>query len=299
MFILEKEFDNILISNYYTGHYNYSSLQMGSNESADIYDISAKFLKLAGPVLIEVLSSIFNGCILECSFPNALKLAQIIPIHKGDSQFEASNYRLISLLPIISKIFEKLIFNRLHDFLSKHKLLSPNQFGFQKNSSTGFAVNAILTKITNAFETKNIACCIFLDFAKAFDTGNHNILINKLEHYGIRGVCLNLFKNFLTNRQQCTEINGTISYIEVTKCGVPRGSILGPLLFLLYIHDIVKSSKILKFYLFADDTTLFYSSKNIAETENILNMEIIKVTDWLVSNKLSLNIKNLAISLSL
>ena len=145
--------------------------------------------------------------------------------------------------------------------------------------------------MTNAFENKEIAYCIFLDFAKAFDTVNHNILINKLEHYGIRGVCLNLLKNYLTNRKQCTEINGIISDIEVTKCGVPQGSILGPLLFLLYINNIVKSSKIQRFYLFADDTILFYSSKNIAETENILNMEIVKVTDWLVSNKLSLNFK--------
>ena len=210
----------------------------------------------------SVLSTIFNRCILEGIFPNALKLAKILPIHKGDSRFEASNYRPISLHPIISKIFEKLIFSRLNDFLSKHKTLSSNQFGFQKNNSTEFAVNAILTKITNAFENKEIAYCISLDFVKAFHTVNHNILLSKLEHYGIRGVCLNLFKNYLANRQQCTEINGTFSDIEVTKCGVPQGSILGPFLFLIYINDIVKSAKILKFYLFADDTTLFYSSKN-------------------------------------
>ena len=264
---------------------------MDSKKSADIYGISAKLLKLAGPGLIEVLSTIFNRCILEGIFPNALKLAKILPIHKADSQFEASNYRPISLLPIISKIFEKLIFNRLNDFLSKHKILPSNQFGFQKNNSTEFAVNAILTKITNAFENKEIAYCIFLDFAKAFDTVNHNILLSKLEHYGMRGVCLNLFKNYLANRQQCTESNGTFSDIEVTKCGVPQGSILGPLLFLIYINDIVKLSKILKFYLFADDTTLFYSSKNKADTEYILNNEIANVTEWLISNRLSPNSK--------
>ena len=154
-------------------------------------------------MLIEVLTSIFSRCIIEGIFPNALKLAKILPIHKGDSQFEASNYRSISLHRIISKIFEKFIFNGLNDLLSKHQILSSNQFGFQKHNSTEFAVNAILTKITNAFENKETSYCIFLDFAKAFATVNHNILLSKLEHYGIRGVCLNLFENYLTDRQQC------------------------------------------------------------------------------------------------
>ena len=161
----------------------------------------------------------------------------------------------------------------------------------KKTTPLNLLLMSILTKVTHAFENKGTAYSVFLDFAKAFDTVNPNILISKMEHYGIRGVCLNLFKNYLANRQQCTEINGTISDIEITKCGVPQGSILGPILFLIYINDIVNSSKLLKFYLFADDTTLFYSSKNKAGTEDIVNREIGKVTNWLISNKLSLNIK--------
>ena len=157
--------------------------QIDSKKCADIYGISAKFLKIAGHVLTEILSSIFNRYIQEGIFPDALKLGKIIPLYKGDSKFETSNYRPISLLPIISKISERLIFNRLDDFLSKHNILSENQFGFQKNNSTEFAVNTIMTKITNAFENKEIAYSIFLDFAKAFDTVNRQILLNKLEHY--------------------------------------------------------------------------------------------------------------------
>ena len=243
--------------------------QIDSKKCADIYGISAKFLKLAGHVLTEILSTIFNRCIQEGIFPDALNLAKIIPLYKGDSKFETSNYRPISLLPIISKIFERLIFNRLNDFLSKHKILSENQFGFQKNSSTEFALNTIMAKITNAFETKEIAYSIFLDFANAFDAVNHQILLSKLEHYGVRGICLNLFKSYLLNRQQCTEIDGTISDIENTNCRVRQGSIFGPLLFLIYINDIINSSEILKFYLFADDTTLFCSSKKNPDTEYI------------------------------
>ena len=122
-------------------------------------------------------------------------------------------------------------------------------------------------------------------------TVNHQILLSKLEHYGVRGICLNLFNSYLLNRQQCTEIDGTISDIENTNCGVPQGSILGPLLFLIYINDIINSSENLKFYLFADDTTLFYSSKKNPDTEYILITEIAKVAEWLNANRLSLNIK--------
>ena len=172
--------------------------------------------------------------------------------------FMDSNYRPISLLPIFSKIFEKPMYSRLLDFIKKHNNLSPNQFGFQKSKSTELAVNSIVNNIINSFEVKESAYCIFLDFAKAFDTVNHEILINKLEYYGIRGSPLKWFKSYLSGRQQFTEIDDTLSDIGYIKCGVPQGSILGPLLFLIYTNDIVNSSTILKFFLFADDTTLFF-----------------------------------------
>ena len=208
-------------------------------------------------------------------FPDAVKLAKIIPLYKEDSKFETTNYRPISLLPIISKIFERLIFNRLNDFLSKHKILSENQFGFQKNNHT------VMTKITNAFENKEIAYSIFLDFAKAFV--NHQILLSKLEHYGVE---VNLFKSYLISGNSAQKLMPLyqISAIENTNGGVPQGSILGPLLFLIYINDIINFTS-------ADDTTLFYSSKKNPDTEYILNTEIVTVSEWLNANRLSLNIK--------
>ena len=261
-----------------------------STNTNDVYGISTKFVKLGSPALVENLSIIFYKSIQEGTFPDLLKLAKIIPIHKNGSVFTVSNFRPISLLPIFSKIFERLVYDRLICFVKKHNILTPNQYGFQANKSTELAVNEITNCIINSFENKESAFGIFLDFAKAFDTVNHQILISKVEHYGIRGTPLNWFKSYLGNRQQCTDIEGTLSSMSVIKCGVPQGSILGPFLFLIYINDIVNSSSILKFTLFADDTTIFFSSKPSPALQGTFNTELNNVNNWLNCNKLSLNI---------
>ena len=220
-----------------------------------------------------------------------MKVAKILPLHKGDSVLREGNYRPISLLPIFSKIFERLIYNRLIEFIDKHTILSELQFGFQKNKSTEQAVSAILSTLNDAKNRKMSSYCVFLDFAKAFDTVNHSILLGKLQHYGIDGIPLSLFDSYLKNRKQQVEINGTLSDPGIIKHGVPQGSVLGPLLFLLYINDISESSKVLKFFLFADDTTVYYADKFNENTENLLNTELSKVSNWLAANKLSLNVK--------
>ena len=148
----------------------------------------------------------------------------------------------------------------------------------------------IQNSILNSLEKKEIPCCIFLDFAKAFDTVNHSILLQKLNHYGIRGNALSLIESYLKDREQCVQVNNAISDFEIIKHGVPQGSILGPLLFLLYINDIAESSRILDFYLFADDTTIFHSDKDPRKLEQTLNTELSHVSKWLIANKLSLNV---------
>ena len=263
---------------------------LGSNKSGDLYGITSNIVKLGGPVLTQILTLLFNKSLDQGVFPRPLKNAKVVPIHKGDSIFEMSNYRPISLLPIFSKILEKLMYSRTIDFVKKHNILYENQFGFQKGMSTEFAVNSLLNNIVKCLQSKKIGFSIFLDFAKAFDTVNHEILIKKLEYYGIRGIALKWFKSYLSDRMQCTAIGDFQSKLNYIKCGVPQGSILGPLLFLLYINDIIASSNVLKFTLFADDTSLFYSHENKSEAANVLNIELSKISEWLAANKLSLNV---------
>ena len=185
-------------------------------------------------------------------------MSKVIPTHKGGSSEDVNNYKPISLLSIFDKIIEKLMHKRLYGFIQHHNILtSTPQFGFQKNLSTSLAIIEITERIRKSMENKKVGVGLFLDLSKAFDTINHKILISKMEHYGIRGVSLNWFKSYLTNRKQYTFINGISSTIEFIMCGVPQGSVLGPLLFLLYINDLPNISKILDFFLFADDTNIY------------------------------------------
>ena len=265
---------------------------LDGKKSGDIYNISPDIVKLSSQVVGQCLSIIFNRCLREGHFPDALKKAKIVPLHKGDSVLSVANYRPISLLPIFSKIFERLIYNQFIDYIEENNILDELQFGFQKNKSTEHAISSIISSISGASAKKQSSYCIFLDFAKAFDTVNHKILLEKLKYYGVQDQTLALFDSYLSNRTQAVEVNGVLSELGTIKHGVPQGSILGPLLFLLYINDISKSSDILKFFLFADDTTVFYSADPSDEnTESILNTELEKVSCWLAANKLSLNVK--------
>ena len=212
------------------------------------------------------------------------------PIYKKDDPHEISNYRPISILSSISKIIEKIVYNRLYEFLNKNKLLNPNQYGFRKNHSTDLALVQIYDKITNAMANTEHVIGLFLDLSKAFDTLNHEILLNKLNSYGIRGQTLSWFRDYLSNREQYVTFNGIDSSRLPIKCGVPQGSILGPLLFLLYVNDIVHASSLLSFVLFADDTNIFYSHNKIETPVNVFNTELPKVSTWFKCNKLSLNI---------
>ena len=182
------------------------------------------------------------------------------------------------------------MYNRLLSFINKHDILYEHQYGFQAGKSNELAINSLLGNITEALEVKKNNICVFLDFAKAFDTVNHKILLKKLHYYGIRGHSLQWFESYLSERKQCVSIGNTNSDIGILACGVPQGSILGPLLFLLYINDITKSSNKLKFLLFADDTCLSCSYESNKNTESIINEELQKVTEWLVTNRLSLNV---------
>ena len=201
-----------------------------------------------------------------------------------------NNYRPISLLSIFDKIMEKLMHKRLYEFLQEHNILFQNQFGFRKNNSTTFALLQITEKIKETIDNKKYGCGIFIDLSKAFDTVNHVILLKKLEHYGIKGVALDWCNSYLSNRKQYVYLNGESSQLENITCGVPQGSALGPLLFLIYINDLPSISEVLQFYLFADDTNIYYKDESIINLKKLINKELKKLYTWLIVNRLSLNI---------
>ena len=219
-----------------------------------------------------------------------MKIAKVIPLYKEGPKDECSNYRPISLLMHVNKVFEKLIHSRLYSFLQKNKVLNGNQYGFRKNSSTAFAIYDLIENKLKNLDEKNITCALYVDLSKAFDTVNHAILLKKLAHHGIRGVPLNLFKSYLSNRKQYTFVNGSKSRELLIDIGVPQGSVLGPLLFLLYINDLPFASLLLT-KLFADDTCLIFSAKTIEELQIVINREMRKIESWMSCNKLSINYK--------
>ena len=240
--------------------------------------------ELAGP-----LTKIANICLSTGIHPDKLKIAEITPIYKKGSKLSTSNYRPISLLSNINKIFEKLVYSRVFNFANKFDIFYNLQFGFRPKHSTSHTLTNITEEIRNSLDKGNFSCAVFVDFQKAFDTVNHSILLSKLNHYGIRGSMNKWFESYLCNRKHCVTINGFTSDLLEMKHGVPQGSVLGPLLFLLYINDLHRSIKFSKTYHFADDTNLLITDKNINSIQNKLNKDLKGLYKWLLANKISLN----------
>ena len=260
------------------------------NKSTGPNSIPVDLLKMIPDLIIFPLCEIINLSFLTGEFPDALKIAKVIPIFKSGSVVDVNNYRPISLLSIFDKIIEKLMYKQLYDFLSNNDILFNNQFGFRKNLSTSLALMQITERIRKSIDNKKFGCGIYIDLSKAFDTVNHEILLKKLDHYGVRGSSLNWFRSYLCNRKQYVFLNGESSSLETLTCEVPQGSVLGPLLFLIYINDLPNISDKLEFFLFADDANIFFEHESLNKLEKIINLELKKLSNWLIINRLSLNI---------
>ena len=252
--------------------------------------VPTKLLKLIRNEISIPFSDLCNTSFMDGVFPDKNKIAKVIPTHKKGSTTDVNNYRPISLLSTFSKIMEKLMAARLTSFLELHEIIYPKQFGFRSGYSTTHSLIDITENIRKTIEAKKYGCGVFIDLKKAFDTVNHDILLHKLEHYGIRDSALSWFRSYLTDRKQYVHLNGADSDIKSIVCGVPQGSVLGPLLFLIYINDLPNISKKLKFYLFADDTNIYFESHDLKSLEKIMNKELEKLFEWLCINRLSLNV---------
>jgi hypothetical protein len=267
------------------------------NKAPGIDGISSNILKQTASLIAQPLAHIYNMSFTQAIVPDKLKIAKVIPIYKKKEKTSPGNYRPISLLSIFNKLLERLMYNRLYSFLTNNNILYDYQFGFRNKHSTILAIIEIVDNIREQLDKGNSVLGIYLDLSKAFDTVIHDTLLHKLSHYGIRGHANLWFKSYLKDRTQFTYVNNTLSRSKKMYVGVPQGSVLGPLLFLIYVNDIARSVQNAKTRLFADDTNLFFSGKCIKQLQNEANIALSSLQEWFVANKLTLNVEKTCFSM--
>ena len=258
-------------------------------KSSGFKEISSECLRDALIVLIPQLSHIFKQSILTGKFPDKWKIGTIVPIFKGGNKEDVSNYRPVSLLPITGKIFEKILHYQIINFLDENEFLTNKQNGFRKNKSTLGSIVNFTSDIFESINNRKYTVAAFIDLKKAFDTVNHKILLEKLYLAGIRGNTLKLITDYLDNRFQKTISNGNISNFNRITCGVPQGSILGPLFFLIYINDLEGVLGGNNFHLYADDTVIYCMNDNVIMAEMELQKILNKFANWCAVNALTIN----------
>ena len=262
-------------------------------ENGKASDIPTILIKKSSKIISPTLARLYNQYMNAGIFPELFKVGKITPIFKKGNKEVMENYRPVSVLPIFGKIFEKIIYSRLYNFFTKENVISEDQFGFRKLHSTVHALHSSVRKIEGAMENGMHTVGIFIDLSKAFDTLDHNIMLEKLDHYGIRGIAKQLLKSYLKQRLQYTTFDGENSEKLLVKFGVPQGSILGPLLFLLYINDLLNCHQEAnsKFILYADDTNIFVTGKNKEEAFYSANCVLENVYAYMKCNLLHINME--------
>ena len=261
------------------------------------YDnISNKLLKKLLPSLIEPLTIIFNKSLSEGVFPEAMKRADVVPLYKSKLHVETMNYRPISLLITVSKLLEKIMYKRTYTFLESTGQIFKSQYGFRTAHSCENAISELISGIIKGKQDGMYTLAVFLDLSKAFDSLEHDVLLKKLYKYGIRGIALKWFESYLTDRKMRVKCNVASSgkteyskYLNITY-GTPQGSCLGPLIFLIFTNDLYRNLVYSSAILFADDTTLYKTHRNLTYLKWCLEDDLNTLSDWFTANKLTLNL---------
>ena len=269
----------------------HSTIMSLKNKSCSIDNLPVTILKQISYIISPVLEYLVNFSINSGTFPDCLKVSRVVPLHKGGIKLDVSNYRPISILNVFSKILEKIVHKQLYNYFEYNHILDDSQFGFRKNKSTTQALLRHTNYIYESLDNDKLVFSLYLDLKKAFDSVDHEILLGKLSHYGIRGTPLKWFRSYLTNRRQYVAINDNCSDLHPITHSVPQGSNLGPLLFLIYINDISRISDYFRFTMFADDCALScnFGRAELTTIHHHINLNLKRISDWLSSNKIMLN----------
>ena len=263
--------------------------KLKSDKSTGLHNIPARLLKDGADALATPLALLMNRSINERSIPASWKHAIVTPVFKSGSKSDTPNYRPISVLPVFAKILEKAVHEMMYNFLLQHKLLFSYQSGFRPLHSTATSLIDITNTILQNIDKGKLTGLAFLDLSKAFDTLDHDLLLTKLAGFGLSKSSVNWFNAYLTNRTQSVIINGIQTDAEPILYGVPQGSVLGPLLFIMYINDLPSVTKCCKVHLYADDTLLFFETIFVQASEAALSQDLDHVVGWLNQNYLMLN----------
>lgn len=287
--------DNI---RYLQNEFKFSQIDSGKLENiiknisqkSDLMGLNTRIILDCKDIIFPILLKIVNGSLNEGKFPHLWKLSTIIPVEKIVNCKLAENMRPINTLPLYEKILEKVVCSQLEEHIMNNNIINEMQSGFRKGYSTETALNWIITEWKKFVDSGKKVLAVFLDLKRAFETVDRNILLNKMIKYGIRNKELSWFKNFLIGRTQCTKVNKSISDATQIHIGVPQGSILGVILFLLYINDISTALNYCKVSLFADDTLIYIVGDDIGDCERKMNIDLDNLFNWLNMNKLKLNV---------
>ena len=261
-----------------------------NGKATGIDNIQVRILKMSAPAIANSLSHLFNMSLSSGQFPSDWKLARITPLFKKGNKTEPGNYRPVSVLPVVSKFIERIVHQQLYRYLTANKLLCEQQSGFRKKHSCQTSLHKLTEQVYDDLYKGHVVGLIALDLKKAFDTVHHGILLKKLRYYGIQDTELCWFKSYLSDRCQMCNLFNNLSDPEHVVCGVPQGSIVGPLLFTIYVNDMPVCFSKCSVNLYADDTVFFHGSRDVGTVRSILQSELVSVYEWLCANRLSLHI---------